>query len=108
MEIVFHTHHADISDHMRRRAELALRKIARRAQRPVDAVIRFELDGKTKSVELVLHMANGRRHVARAESPFFGTSLATAARRLSMQLDHNKRTHKARARRRARSRLGAA
>jgi ribosome-associated translation inhibitor RaiA len=103
MEIVFHTHHADISDHMRRRAEQALRKVARRAQRAVDAVIRFELDGETKRVELVLHTGNGRRHVARGEARFFGSALADAARRLTTQLDHGKRTPKARARRSART-----
>ena len=99
MEIVFHAHHADISDRMRRRAEQALRKVARRARRPVDGVIRFRQDGRTKGVELVLHTANGRRYVASAEARFFGTALAEASRRLTMQLDHTKRTPKARARR---------
>jgi ribosome-associated translation inhibitor RaiA len=108
MEIVFHTHHADISDHMRRKAEQALRKAARRAPRPVDAVIRFQQDGTVKSVELVLHTANGKRHVASAESRYFGTALADAARRLTMQLDHNKRTPKARARQRAGARTRGA
>jgi len=102
MEIVFHTHRADVSDHMRRRAEQALRRVARRAQRAVDAAIRFRQDGALRSVELELHTANGRRYVAESEHRFFGTALATAARRLAMQLDHTKRTPKARARLRAR------
>ena len=99
MEIVFHNHDAPLSDHMRRRAEQAVRKVARRAKRPVDAVIRFQQDGPTRRVELVLHTASGRRHVASSESRYFGTALADAARRLAMQLDHTKRTPKARARR---------
>jgi ribosome-associated translation inhibitor RaiA len=103
MEIVFHTHHADVSDRMRRRAEQALRKVARRARRPVDAVIRFQQDGDLRRVELALHSANGRRFIARSESRFFGTALAEAARRLAMQLDHTKRTPKSRARRRVRT-----
>lgn len=103
MEIVFHTHHAPASERLRRQAEQALRKAARRARRPVDAVIRIAQDGPTRSVELVLHTANGRRYVARAEARYFGTALADAARRLTMQLDHSKRTPKARARRLARS-----
>ena len=103
MEIVFHTHHAPTSDHMRRRAEQAVRKVARRAPRPIDAVIRFEQDGPMRSVELVLHAARGRRFIARSEGRYFGTALAEAVRRLAMQLDHNKRTPKARARRRARA-----
>jgi ribosome-associated translation inhibitor RaiA len=98
MEIVFHAHKASVSDHMRRRAEHALRKVARRARRPVDAVIRFQQDGELRRVELTLHTSNGRRYVARSEDRFFGTALATAARRLTMQLDHTKRTPKARAR----------
>jgi ribosome-associated translation inhibitor RaiA len=106
MEIVFHTHHASVSDHMRHRAEQALRKVARRARRPVDAVIRFRQDGRSKGVELVLHTASGRRYVARSESRFFGTALADASRRLTMQIDHTKRTPKSRAR--SLTRAGAA
>lgn len=99
MDIVFHNHDAPLSDRMRRRAEQALRKVARRAKRPVDAVIRFQQDGPTRRVELVLHTASGRRHVASAESRYFGTALSDAARRLATQLQHTKRTPKARARR---------
>jgi hypothetical protein len=102
MEIVFHTHHAPASDRMRRRAEQLVRKVAKRATRAVDAVIRFEEDGPTRCVELVLHTARGRRYVARSEGRFFGTALADAARRLAVQLDHAKRTPKARARHSAR------
>jgi ribosome-associated translation inhibitor RaiA len=98
MEIVFHTHHADISDNMRRRAEAAVRKVARRITRAVDAAIRFQQDGDLKRVELALHTGNGRRYVARSEDRYFGTALADAARRLAMQIDHTKRTPKARAR----------
>jgi ribosome-associated translation inhibitor RaiA len=103
MDIVFHTHKATISDHMRAKAEHALRKAARRAARPVDAVIRFKQDGAMRSVELTLHTASGRRYLATSEARYFGTALADAARRLSMQLDHNKRSPKARARRLARA-----
>lgn len=103
MEIVFYTHHATISDRMRREAERALRKAARRAKRPVDAVIRFKQDGPTRCVELVLHTARGRRYVARSEARYFGPAIADASRRLAMQLDHSKRTPKARARRLARA-----
>jgi hypothetical protein len=103
MEIVFHNH-APISDNMRRRAEAALRKVARRARRTVDGVIRFEQDGPMRRVELALHAAGGRRYVARSEDRYFGNALADAARRLTMQLDHTKRTPKARVRRLVRTR----
>jgi len=103
MEIVFHNHDALISDRMRRRAEQLIRKAARRAQRPVDGIIRFQQDGRVRRVELVLHTASGRRFVANAEGRYFGTALTDAARRITMQLDHSRRTPKARARTRARS-----
>jgi ribosome-associated translation inhibitor RaiA len=102
MEIVFHAHHAAISDRMRHKAEQALRKVARRVSRPVDGVIRFQQDGDMRRVELALHTARGRQYLARSEARYFGTALADAARRLAMQLDHTKRTPKARARLRAR------
>ena len=103
MEIVFHNHDAPISERMRRRAELLIEKVARRAQRAVDGVVRFQQDGTVRRVELVLHTASGRRFVANAEGRYFGTALMDAARRLTMQLDHTKRTPKARARKLART-----
>ena len=102
MDIVFHNHDAPISDRMRRRAEQALRKAAKRATRAVDGIVRFQQDGPTRRVELVLHTATGRRYIATSEGRYFGNALSDAARRLTMQLDHNKRTPKARARRLAR------
>ena len=98
MEIVFQHHDAPISDHMRRRAEQALRKVARRANRVVDGVIRFQQDGATRRVELTMHTGSGRRYVASADARYFGSALADAARKLAMQVDHSKRTPKARAR----------
>lgn len=98
MEIVHQIHDADISDRMKKRAELALLKAARRAARPQDAVIRFQQDGAVRRVEMTLHTAAGRRYVARSDAAYFGSALTDAARKLAMQLDHSKRTPKARAR----------
>lgn len=98
MEIVFQNHDAPVSDHMRRRAEQALRKVARRAGRAVDGVIRFQQDGSTRRVELTMHTGDGRRYVANASARYFGSALSDAARKLSTQVDHTKRTPKARAR----------
>jgi ribosome-associated translation inhibitor RaiA len=103
MEIVFHAHRAVVSPNMRRRAESALRKAARRARRPVDAVIRFAEDGPSRCVEFTLHTAGGRRYVASSESRYFGPALAEAARRLATQLDHTKRSPKSKGRRRERA-----
>jgi ribosome-associated translation inhibitor RaiA len=106
MEIVFQIHDAPVSDRMKKRAELALRKAARRAFRPVDAVIRFQQDGTVRRVEMTLHTAAGRRFVSRSDHRFFGSALSDAARKLGRQLDHKKRRPRARAR--TLSRKGAA
>lgn len=98
MEIVFQNHDAPVSDNMRRRAEQALRKVARRANRVVDGVIRFQLDGARRRVELTMHTGEGRRYVASADARYFGSALSAAARKLAMQVNHTKRTPKARAR----------
>jgi ribosome-associated translation inhibitor RaiA len=98
MEIVFQIHDAPVSDRMKKRAEQALLKAARRAPRAQDAVIRFQVDGAVKRVEMTLHTASGKRYVAKSDASYFGTALSDAARKLTMQLDHSKRTPKARAR----------
>jgi hypothetical protein len=86
VEIIFHAHHAKISDSMRRRAEAGARRIARRTGRAVDAVIRFEQDGPVKRVEIVLHAPPKRDIVARGESRFFGLALTSSLERLSAQV----------------------
>lgn len=98
MEIQFQNHDAPVSDRMRRRAEQAVRLAARRAWRPVDAVIRFREDGPTRRVELTLHTARGGRFVASSEHRYFGPAIADAARRLAEQLNRSKSTPKTRAR----------
>ena len=57
---------------------------------------------------LALHTGTGRRYVARSEDRYFGNALADAARRLTMQVDHTKRTPKTRVRRLAPPRTGGA
>ena len=85
MDIVFQAHHAEISDHMRERAVRTIRKVARRAGQAVDAVVRFEQDGRLRRVELVLHSGRNRRLIAEGSDRFFGPALAAAAARLSAQ-----------------------
>lgn len=86
MEIIFHAHHANISDRMRKRAELAVRRVAARLTRAVDAIIRFEQDGRVKRVEIVLHAPRQRQLIARGEASYYGTALATAVDRLTNQI----------------------
>ena len=101
--IIFHEHHAVSSENMRLRAERAVRKIARRLPHAVDAVIRFEQDGPTRRVEIVLHAPGHRQLLAKCESRYFGAALQDATDRLLAQLP-KKDTPKTRARAVARTR----
>ena len=86
MEIIFHAHHANVSDRMRRRAEAAVRRTSLRLTRAVDAIIRFEQDGPVKRVEILLHAPRQRDLIARGESKFFGPAFAAAMERLTTQI----------------------
>ena len=98
MEIIFHAHHAVISDHMRQRAERLVRKLASRLPRPVDAIVRFEQDNPVRRVEIVLHAPRRRPLVAEGSARNYGPALSQAATRMEAQLKRVKRTPKARAR----------
>jgi ribosome-associated translation inhibitor RaiA len=97
MDIVFHGRGVAVSDHMRLRAITGVRKLTERSNRAVDAVIRFEEDGPTRRVEIVLHAPRHRRLVAEAEGRYFGPALTAALARLRIQLTTLKRTVRARA-----------
>ena len=86
MEIIFHAHNATIPDVLRDRAERTVRKVARRLQRAVDAVVRFEHDGPTRRVEIVLHAPRVRNLVAEGESRSLATALKDALLRLQAQV----------------------
>ena len=96
MDVIFHAHHAVISDRVRARAQEAVERAAERLKRSVDAVVRFEGDGRTRRVEIVLHAPRHRRLVAEGHAPFFGAALANAIRCIEAQLRSSKRTPKAR------------
>jgi ribosome-associated translation inhibitor RaiA len=97
MDILFHGRGVAVSDHMRQRAITGVRKLTQRSDRAVDAVIRFEEDGPTRRVEIVLHAPRHRRLVAEAEARYFGPALTAALARLNIQLAALKRTVRARA-----------
>lgn len=86
MEITFHAHHATVSERMRKRAELAVRRAGLRLDRAVDAIIRFEQDGPVKRVEIVLHAPRQRELIARGEAKFFGPALVAAMDKLTSQI----------------------
>ena len=86
MEIIFHEHHANISENMRERARRAVRKVVKRMDRVVDAIVRFEQDGPVRRVEIALHAPGHRQLIAKVESRFFGAALAACTQRLLSQL----------------------
>ena len=92
MDIIFHGHHADASEHMRQRASAGVRRVARRLDRVVDASIRFEQDGPVRRVEIVLHAPKQRPLVAKAEGRFYGPAIKEALLRLQAQIAGVKRT----------------
>jgi ribosome-associated translation inhibitor RaiA len=98
MEIIFHSHHAVISDRMRLRAERAVRHVARKLARAVDAIVRFERDGPTTRVEIVLHASGRRDLIAEGRARYYGPALAEAVARLDAQASSRKRTPRARRR----------
>jgi len=96
MNIIFHAHHAVMSDTLRGRAERMLLKLAARVKRPVDATIRFAQDGPFRRVEIELRPARRRPLIAAGQSRQFEPALADAAGRMATQLTRVKRTRKTR------------
>jgi ribosome-associated translation inhibitor RaiA len=103
VEILFQSHHAQVSDHMRERARIAVTKLGARLSRAVNAVVRFEEDGPTRRVEIVLHAPKKRAMVAEGSARFFGPALAYAIDRLESQARQLKRTPRTRGRKLARA-----
>lgn len=98
MEITFHSHHAVISDSMRRRAERAIRKLAARLPRAVDATVLFEEDGPERRVEIVLRRARLAPLVGKGLAAKPGPALSQSLAKLEAQIARRKRTVKERAR----------
>lgn len=94
MEIVFHSHHATVSDRLRMRAVHGLEKLARRMIGVVDATVRFDQDGPSRVVELVIRAPGRRQLVAKASGRYWGPAIAEALRQLENQIGSVKRTRK--------------
>ena len=97
MEILFQSHHAQVSDRMRERARIAVTRLGERLARAVNAVIRFEEDGPTRRVEIVLRAPRHRNLVAEGCARYYGPALAEAVERLQAQIP-KKRAVRVRAR----------
>jgi ribosome-associated translation inhibitor RaiA len=98
VEILFQSHHAQVSDRLRERARTAVMKLGARLTRAVNAIVRFEEDGPTRRVEIVLHAPRRRAMVAEGSGRFFGPALGVAIGRLEAQTRQLKRTPRARSR----------
>lgn len=85
MEIHFQSHHADVSDHMRRKAERLVLKAAERIPRAVEAVVRFEQDGPIRRVSIVMKTPRSHDLVGKAEGRFYGPALVGAIARVLAQ-----------------------
>lgn len=86
MEIILHAHHAEVTENLRAHAEAAIRRIAGRLHRVVNAIIRFIGDGSTRRVEIVLNGTRSRALFAQADARDFAPALATAVQRLESQV----------------------
>ncbi len=96
MNVIFHAHHAPISDRMQRRARRGVAKLAERLGRPVHAVIRFEEDGLTRRVEIMLHAPRRKPLIAAATRRYTGVALSEALARLETQVETQRRKRLAR------------
>ena len=103
MDILFQSHHAQVSERVRERARAAVMRLGGRLARAAKAVVRFDEDGPTRRVEIVLHAPRRRAMVAEGSARFFGPALTYAIDRLDAQTRQLKRTPKARSRKVARA-----
>jgi ribosome-associated translation inhibitor RaiA len=88
VHIVFHAHHADVTDALQQRAEQAVRKLAARLRGATDASIRFVKHGATPRVEIMLRVARRKPLVAEGEGSRFEFALNGAVERLSAHVAH--------------------
>ena len=100
MRITVTARHCTIPPRLRDRARELMHRLSRIAARPHDGRVVFTADHGARAVEVQLHTARGRVHVARAEARDHHTALDRATARVRRQLD--KRSLGARPRRPAR------
>ena len=98
MDVIFHSHNAVISERLRTRAESIIHKLETRVWHPVRATVRFEQDGPTRRVEIVMRASRRRPLISNGYGRSYGPALAEAVDNLQAQLARTKRTPKARAR----------
>jgi len=90
MDIIFHSHHADVSEHMRRQARRLVERAALRIPRIVEAIVRFEEDGPTRRVTITLRAPKHHDIMGGAEGRYFGPALTSAIARVLAQAGKEK------------------
>jgi len=98
MEIILHAHHAEVTDTLRAKAERAVERLGARLRRVVTAIVRFEGDGPSKRVEIVLQTPRRADLVARAFDRRYEPALALAVSRLEAQVARSRRSPRRRVR----------
>jgi len=99
VNIVFHAHHADVTEALQQRAEQCVRKLATRLRGATGASIRFTEDGALRRVELTLRAARRRPMVALGSGPRFEAALAEATDALEQHVAHARAARERRLRR---------
>jgi ribosome-associated translation inhibitor RaiA len=98
MEIILHAHHAEVTESLRAKAERAVERLSARVRRVVTAIVRFEGDGPSKRVEIVLQSPRRPDLVARAFDRRYEPALALAVTRLEAQVARARRSRRPRPR----------
>lgn len=98
MDVIFHSHNAVISERLRTRAASIIHKLQLRSAHAVRTTVRFEQDGPTRRVEIVMHASRRRPLVSNGYARTYGPALSEAVHNLQAQLARSKRTPKTRAR----------
>jgi ribosome-associated translation inhibitor RaiA len=98
VEVIFHSHNAVISERLRSRAESVIHKLESRLWRAVRTTVRFEQDGPTRRVEIVMHASRQRPLISNGYGRTYGPALTEAVENLQAQLARSKRTPKGRVR----------
>lgn len=88
MHIVFHAHHADVTDALQQRAAQSVTKLAARLRGTTDASVRFADDGAERRVEIMLRAARRRPLVAEGTGSRYEFALASAVERLGAHVAH--------------------
>ncbi len=91
MRVTITKRHCEISEEMKARADKAVEKLGKVANRLQSAEVIFDEDHGAKMVEIVLVLPRGQTKVATAESNDFRTSLDRAAAKVRSQLQKESR-----------------